>query len=323
MHRPVTIYSQIGCLGSVNMTDSPKHKAGSQISRRRVVVAGSAAAAVAGLGVAGAAFADTTTSDATTADASADASSSACYTLTEEVTEGPYSLEGALVRKDISEGKPGIPIEYTFSVVDTANDCAPLADALVELWHCDHLGEYSGFVGGNGHTETDDGTFLRGGQVTNSRGRVTIKSIWPGHYVSRAVHVHLRVHVGVTLADGTYSGGTICHTGQLFFDPDLNATIQSLAPYSANTTTETLLADDSVYDDAGASSGLLTIKACGKKPAKGYKASLTMGVDSTASHAGGGGGAPTGEPPSGAPSDLPSASASASESASESASATS
>jgi protocatechuate 3,4-dioxygenase beta subunit len=300
------------------MTDSsPKHKAGSRISRRRVVVAGSAAAAVAGLGVAGAAFADTTTSDSATADATATSSSTSttCYTLTEEVTEGPYSLDGALIRKDISEGKPGFPIEYAFTLVDTSADCAPLAGALVELWHCDHLGEYSGFVGGNGHSETDDGTFLRGGQVTDKHGRVGIKSIWPGHYVSRAVHVHLRVHIGATLADGTYSGGTICHTGQLFFDPELNATVQSLAPYSDNTTEETLLADDSVYDDAGASSGLLTIKSCGKKPAKGYKATLTMGVDSTATNSGGGGTPPTGEPPSGAPTDTPSASASASASA--------
>jgi protocatechuate 3,4-dioxygenase beta subunit len=38
-------------------------------------------------------------------------------------------------------------------VVDQDNDCAPLADALVELWHRDALGEYSGYVGNNGHSE--------------------------------------------------------------------------------------------------------------------------------------------------------------------------
>jgi protocatechuate 3,4-dioxygenase beta subunit len=298
------------------MTDSPKHKAGSLISRRRVVVGGTAAAAVTGLGVAGAAFADTTSDETTTADATATATASTslsdCYTLTAEVTEGPYSLDGALVRRNITEDKPGVPIRYTFKVIDVANDCAPLDDALVELWHCDHLGEYSGFVGGNGHTEDDNGTWLRGGYTTSSDGTVHITSIWPGHYVSRAIHVHLRVHVGVTLEDGTYSGGTICHTGQLFFDPDINATIQASSPYSDNTTEETLLADDSVYDDAGASSGLLTIKEHGKNAKHGYRASLTIAVDSTASHEGGGGTPPTGEPPSGAPSDTASASASAS-----------
>ncbi|WP_329318417.1 intradiol ring-cleavage dioxygenase [Streptomyces sp. NBC_01262] len=302
------------------MTDNPKHKAGSTISRRRVVVGGSAAAAVAGLAVTGAAFAGTTTSEETTADATATATSTsdACYTLTAEVTEGPYSLDGALVRRDISEDKPGVEIKYTFTVLDVANDCEPLNNALVELWHCDHLGEYSGFVGGNGHTEDDNGTFLRGGYVTDSDGKVHITSIWPGHYVSRAVHVHMRVHIGQTLEDGTYSGGTICHTGQLFFDPDINATVQALSPYSENTTAETLLADDSVYDDAGVSSGLLTIKAKGKKAKNGYTACITVGVDSTATSTGGGGtppsGGPTGEPPSGAPTDTASASASASES---------
>jgi protocatechuate 3,4-dioxygenase beta subunit len=201
--------------------------------------------------------------------------------LTAEVTEGPYSLAGALVREDIREDKEGNEVQYTFTVVDEANDCAPLADALVEIWHCDALGEYSGFVGANGHSEEDNGTFLRGGQMTDANGQCSITSIWPGHYVSRAVHVHLRVHTDVTLADDSYTGGEIVHTGQLFFDPDINEEVQAASPYSDNTTTETSLADDSVYDDGGASSGLLTLTALGSSVSDGYKATLTIGVSTS------------------------------------------
>ncbi|MEU6414046.1 hypothetical protein [Microbispora sp. NPDC046933] len=39
----------------------------------------------------------------------------------------------------------------------------------MEIWHADALGEYSGFVGGNGHSEPDDGTFLRGAQITDAK----------------------------------------------------------------------------------------------------------------------------------------------------------
>ncbi|WP_133909717.1 intradiol ring-cleavage dioxygenase [Streptomyces sp. NBC_00582] len=262
-----------------------RHRLDKSMKRRRVLIGGSAVAAAGGLAIAGMASADTTTSESGSSAAAAKASTSSSAasgvcTLNAEVTEGPYSLEGALVREDIREDKEGFEVQYTFTVVDQANDCAPLADALVEIWHCDALGEYSGFVGGNGHKEEDNGTFLRGGQMTDENGQCSITSIWPGHYVSRAVHVHMRVHTDVTLTDDSYTGGDVIHTGQLFFDPDINEEIQATSPYSANTTKETALADDSIYDDGGASSGLLTLTALGSSVSDGYKATLTVGVNS-------------------------------------------
>ncbi|MGW2884041.1 intradiol ring-cleavage dioxygenase [Streptomyces griseoruber] len=269
-----------------NDTQQPgRHRLDKSVKRRRVLIGGSAVAAAGGLAIAGIASADTSTSESSSSAAEAKASTSTSATsgvctLNAEVTEGPYSLEGALVREDIREDKEGFEVQYTFTVVDQANDCEPLADALVEIWHCDALGEYSGFVGGNGHAEEDNGTFLRGGQMTDENGQCSITSIWPGHYVSRAVHVHMRVHTEVTLTDDSYTGGDIIHTGQLFFDPDINEEIQATSPYSANTTKETALADDSIYDDGGASSGLLTLTALGSSVSDGYKATLTVGVNS-------------------------------------------
>ncbi|WP_425473161.1 intradiol ring-cleavage dioxygenase [Streptomyces montanus] len=263
-------------------TESGRHRRDKSVQRRRVLIGGGTIAVAGGLAAAGLAAAEPTTQKKQTkasTSTSTSATSSVCV-LNAEVTEGPYSLEGALVREDIREDKEGFEVQYTFTVVDVANDCAPLADALVEIWHCDHLGEYSGFVGGNGHEEEDNGKFLRGGQMTDENGQCSITSIWPGHYVSRAVHVHMRVHTDVTLTDDSYTGGEIIHTGQLFFDPDINEEIQATSPYSANTTRETALADDSIYDDGGASSGLLTLTALGSSVSDGYKATLTVGVDS-------------------------------------------
>jgi protocatechuate 3,4-dioxygenase beta subunit len=267
--------------------DEVQSKANGTVNRRHVIAAGGAMAAVAGLGLAATATAAPESGAAAQrrpARASASASSttsSAVCTLNAEVTEGPYSLEGALVREDIREDKEGVEVQYTFTVVDQDNDCAPLADALVELWHCDSLGEYSGFVGGNGHTEEDDGTFLRGGQLTDENGQVSLVSIWPGHYTGRAVHVHMRVHTDVTLTDDSYTGGEIIHTGQLFFDPDINTEIQAIAPYSDNTTQETQLDDDGIYDGGGDSSGLLTLTALGDSVSDGYTATLTVGVSTS------------------------------------------
>lgn len=264
-------------------SQSGKHRLDTSVKRRRVLIGGGAVAAAGGLAIAGIASADTTTTtseSATAAESATSSASSGICTLNAEVTEGPYSLEGALVREDIREDKEGFEVQFTFTVVDQDNDCAPLADALVEIWHCDSLGEYSGFVGGNGHEEEDNGTFLRGGQMTDENGQCSITSIWPGHYVSRAIHVHMRVHTEVTLTDDSYTGGEIIHTGQLFFDQDINTEIQATAPYTENTTQETLLEDDSIYDDGGASSGLLTLTALGSSVSDGYAATLTVGVSS-------------------------------------------
>ncbi|MFI1563775.1 intradiol ring-cleavage dioxygenase [Streptomyces sp. NPDC020490] len=203
----------------------------------------------------------------------------AVCTLTKEMTEGPYYLDGQLVRSDVTEGKAGIPLKLKLTVVDD-DTCAPLSGALVEIWHCDALGEYSGYVGNNGHNEPDDGTFLRGGVLTDSSGVANITTIYPGWYRGRCVHIHVKVHTNVTLtSDGSFTGGQEIHTGQLFIDESITAKVAAVSPYSTNTVTRTTLAQDGIYDDGGASSGLLTMTALGSSTSSGYTGTLTLGVE--------------------------------------------
>ncbi|MCT9076353.1 intradiol ring-cleavage dioxygenase [Streptomyces fulvoviolaceus] len=309
------------------MTGNHKDKS---ISRRRAIAVTGGTVAAGGLAVAGyqSAFADT--ADATTeasATASATSTSSECMTLMTSVTEGPYYLDGALVRKDITEGKSGVPLTLRLTVVDATDGCTPVSGAAVEIWHCDAWGYYSGYTtanpGGSAPAESEDGstandnTYLRGYQIANENGVVKFETIFPGWYTPRTCHIHLKVHTGGEKEDGTYEGGKVNYTGQLFFPDDVAEEIFTLEPYSQHSGTYTELADDMVYDGGGTSSGLLTLKAVHKKdPSKGYKGSITLGVDpdaeSTGAGGGGGGtppsGAPTGEPPT----DSASASASAS-----------
>ncbi|WP_428934529.1 intradiol ring-cleavage dioxygenase [Streptomyces sp. ACT015] len=212
------------------------------------------------------------------ADATPVAAAAVC-TLTKEMTEGPYYLAGQYVRADVTEGKAGIPLKLNLTVVDDAT-CAPLSGALVEIWHCDALGEYSGFVGSNGHSEPDDGTFLRGAVLTSSSGAASLTSVYPGWYRGRCVHIHVKVHTGVTVtADGHFTGGRELHTGQLFFDETITAKVAVVSPYPANTVPRTTLAQDSIYDGGGAKSGLLTLTALGSTTSAGYTGTLTLGVD--------------------------------------------
>ncbi|MER5436216.1 intradiol ring-cleavage dioxygenase [Streptomyces sp. NPDC002588] len=255
------------------MTDTSETR--SPIGRRTVLVATGATAATLAVGAA----ASTEAPTAKAADTAPVAAAAVC-TLTKEMTEGPYYLDGQYVRADITEGKAGIPLKLTLTVVDAAS-CAPLANALVEIWHCDALGEYSGYVGNNGHSEPDDGTFLRGGVLTNSSGAAAITTIYPGWYRGRCIHIHVKVHTGVTVtSDGHFTGGQEVHTGQLFFDETITTAVARISPYSTNTVTRTTLAQDSIYDDGGAASGLLTLTALGSSTSSGYAGTLTLGVDS-------------------------------------------
>ena len=66
--------------------------------------------------------------------------------LTPELEEGPYYFDPKLQRSDIREGHGGAPLRLILQIVD-AGDCAPLAGARVDVWHCDAHGFYSGYEG--------------------------------------------------------------------------------------------------------------------------------------------------------------------------------
>ncbi|CAM5526728.1 intradiol ring-cleavage dioxygenase [Streptomyces canus] len=301
----------------------------SSITRRRALAVTGGTVAAGGFAVAGyqSAFADT--ADAT--DSTGATATGACMTLMSSVTEGPYYLDGALVRKDITEGKSGVPLTLRLTVVDATDGCTPVKGAAVEIWHCDAWGYYSGYTtadpGGSAPAESEDGstandnTYLRGYQIANANGVVKFETIFPGWYTPRTCHIHVKVHTGGEKEDGTYEGGTVNYTGQLFFADEIAEEIFTLEPYAKHAGTYTELADDMVYDGGGAASGLLTLKAVHKAdPSQGYKGSLSLAIDpdaeNTGAGSGGGGtppsGVPSGEPPSGVPSESASPSASAS-----------
>ena len=112
--------------------------------------------------------------------------------LSPEQTEGPYYIDGEKLRRDITEGRPGVPLLLRLRVVD-ASTCKPIKGAAVDIWHCDALGVYSGFGSGSGNR-----TFMRGIQKTDATGLARFRSVWPGWYQGRTVHIHVKVHVAAT-----------------------------------------------------------------------------------------------------------------------------
>ena len=75
-------------------------------------------------------------------------------------------------------GRTWLPLTVALTVINTANNCVPVANAAVEIWQYDATGNYSEYAQ-PGYDGTG-ATFLRGLQRTNASGVVTFKTIYPG-----------------------------------------------------------------------------------------------------------------------------------------------
>jgi protocatechuate 3,4-dioxygenase beta subunit len=151
--------------------------------------------------------------------------------VTPELTEGPFYLDVDAIRSDIREDRPGTLLDLALRVRD-ARSCRPIDNAVVDLWHCDALGRYSG-------VDSDRGTYLRGAQVTNADGIVEFRTIYPGSYPGRTAHIHAKVHL---------DRRTVLTT-QLFFDDAFTRSIYERPPYSGAAGRDTSNADDGIFDE--------------------------------------------------------------------------
>jgi protocatechuate 3,4-dioxygenase beta subunit len=202
--------------------------------------------------------------------------------LTPEQEEGPFYIDLAQVRRDIVENRPGVPLALALTVVDS-DTCKPIRDAAVDIWHCDALGVYSGEP-----SEGSEGkTYLRGIQLTDGNGRAAFATIYPGQYPGRTTHIHVKVHIGGRRSDGTYSGGHVSHTGQLFTSDRSDAEVFALPPYNRNTAELTPRNADGVFRYQAGSSSVLTLARAGNSLARdGLTARVTLGVDPSATPTG-------------------------------------
>ncbi|QCQ92708.1 protocatechuate dioxygenase [Rhodococcus sp. SGAir0479] len=204
-----------------------------------------------------------------------------CVMAVEE-TQGPYWFDVDSIRRDIREDRPGLQLDLALRV-QHARACAPdggapaVANAVVEIWHCDAGGVYSGYEAASraasGDTTapaggapaggvpsvvtmsdgsyslddgqfppTDDGTYLRGAQTTDANGIAQFTTIFPGWYTGRTVHIHVKVHI---------DRRTVL-TSQLYVDDALSDDVfATVAPYPGHPGRDTRNDTDVVFHDTG------------------------------------------------------------------------
>jgi protocatechuate 3,4-dioxygenase beta subunit len=173
--------------------------------------------------------------------------------VTPELTEGPYYFDAEALRDDLREGKPGIDLKLVLRV-RTAADCTPIANAVVDLWHCDGAGAYSGFENAEGER------FLRGTQPTNAEGVAEFTTVYPGWYPGRTTHIHAKVHL---------DNRTVLTT-QLFFEEAVTEQVYGVEPYASHSGRDVFNDNDGIFDP----SLVLTVKRDGD----GYRGLMTFDV---------------------------------------------
>lgn len=153
---------------------------------------------------------------------------------TVRLTSGPYFTLDSMRRSDIREDRAGVPLKLSFTVLDDFH-CTPIEGAIVDVWHSDADGLYSGVVNeifnnttlqlsGEKVDTRDRPSFLRGHQVSDSQGLVEFNTIYPGWYSGRLPHIHVRA-----LFPGAPDWSAFMT--QLFVPPAMDREVYAQEPY--------------------------------------------------------------------------------------------
>jgi protocatechuate 3,4-dioxygenase beta subunit len=137
-------------------------------------------------------------------------------TLIPTETAGPFPLDLTentfFFRQDVREDTQGVQFNLRMKIIGLDN-CLPMPNLRVNIWHCSNLGLYSGYDN-NMNAGQAGLTYLRGYQFTDANGEVEFVSNFPGWYNGRICHIHFQIHVS-----SSYSA-----TSQMTFDiPTKNA----------------------------------------------------------------------------------------------------
>jgi hypothetical protein len=206
-------------------------------------------------------------------DPSAPVSEPTCF-LNQEQEEGPYYLDGEILRRDITEARVGVPPTLPLTVMDVKG-CKPIRGAALDIWHCDAFGTYSGYGFCNPTATVPSHHLLERREAAHQtavprglvlpRARQPISRLFSAacsspmptsgqlrHYLSGLLsgprNIHLKVHVGGHSTGRDYQGGQVCHTGHILFPEEITTAVLAEKPYSTHDIRRTTLAKGRVFN---------------------------------------------------------------------------
>lgn len=158
-------------------------------------------------------------------------------------TEGPFPTKSpsAYDRSDITDGRPGYKMTAKITIAQASKGCAPLAGAIVDIWHCDAEGNYSEYGGSGMQPVNYTGVhFLRGRQVTDANGEVNFTTIFPGWYQGRSTHIHVHIYD---------AEGISLKVTQIAFPEGPGSAVAAVNGYNKGMSGYTYNAGDNIFSD--------------------------------------------------------------------------
>ena len=219
------------------------------------------------------------------------APSQAVYLLSPEQIAGPYFRNPKLIRRNISEGADGVPLVLRLAIVD-AMTAQPVGGALVDIWHCNARGAYSGWSKINPDVEvdsadigaiarTDDDTYLRGAQFSDKSGIVRFTTIYPGFYAGRALHIHVAVRI--TSGNNYLEERHVAWVGQLYLPEVASRAVLCSRQYEGRSTVRLTNPEDFFYTTMGGDASTLNVHTLGRDSNEdGFFGQMTIGIDTFA-----------------------------------------
>ncbi|RQO31351.1 hypothetical protein DBR32_05145 [Taibaiella sp. KBW10] len=190
----------------------------------------------------------------------------ASCTLIPTETAGPFPLDltanTTFFRNDIRETQQGVQLNVKLKIVGL-NNCGPMSNVRVNIWHCNKDGLYSGYD--NAMNVGQAGlTYLRGYQMTDANGYVNFTTIFPGWYSGRVCHIHFQVYVSsnyAAISQFTFDAAT----KNLIYANNSSVYTKGADPMS--------IASDNIFSDG------YQYQLCTLSPtSSGYEASLEVAV---------------------------------------------
>lgn len=189
-------------------------------------------------------------------------------------TAGPFPIDlssnPGMFRTDITEGLPGLPLNLTLTVVNVNDNCTPVVNARVDVWHTNKDGYYSGFVnmGYLGTVDNTGATFCRGIQMTDADGNVQFATIYPGWYAGRVTHIHFQVFISSVLQA----------TSQLAFPDAIDTIVNNSALYVAHGPNPTTNEGDGIFNVPPGDLDYELATVTENPGTGGYNAELIVGI---------------------------------------------
>lgn len=224
-------------------------------------------------------------STSSSSSSSSSSSTTSCSQIPSE-TEGPYPADGhvssinaltrsGIVRPDIrsslftSTVAEGVPLNLAIKLVNVNDNCNPLANYAMYVWHCDRAGNYSLYA--TGLTNED---YLRGVQQSSASGMIYFNSIVPGCYSGRWPHIHFEIYPSLSAAT---SYRNQIKTSQFALPSDMCSSVYSNTTgytSSQRNLASISLSSDNIFND-GYSTQMMTVTG---NVNEGYTATIVVGI---------------------------------------------